>query len=392
MLGVSYVSNFLETVNSFGNIGPGASGSALIDQNNRVVGSLTLGRTTSDPSGYGACPVSSPAAPDGTNGVADFTALAAVWNSTADTTSTTGSLTLKDVLDPGATGTTVVPSVPVVNLSLQVSAESLPVGGALDLTWNAPGATGCTAGGGAAGDGWTGSLPAAGTQTLTETQANLVEYSLSCGYPSGRKASASAGVSWTGPTPILQWFGHSQVWTSAPLALSWQSNVGPCAISGGGLALSNQPASGSLTTTQATAGLVEYVLTCGPVNQSASIPADIFYVTPSLVFSANGTDRRIGEVFFLQWDTAATSCTPSGGAPNDGWSNTEILPNPAYGPGASPHLVVSTPGTYTYALTCVGGPTSIQKSVAVTFENNAPYASLQLSKDSSRTRAPRRIG
>jgi len=77
-------------VNQLGNIGPGASGSALIDQNNHLVGSLTLGRTTSDTSGYGTCPASPPAAPNGSNGVADFTSLAAVWNSTADTTSNTG--------------------------------------------------------------------------------------------------------------------------------------------------------------------------------------------------------------------------------------------------------------------------------------------------------------
>ena len=93
-------SNFLETVNQTGNIGPGASGSALFDQKNHLVGSLTYGRQTSDPSGYGACPNPSPPAPNGTNGVADFTALAAVWTATSDTTSATGTATLKAALDP----------------------------------------------------------------------------------------------------------------------------------------------------------------------------------------------------------------------------------------------------------------------------------------------------
>ena len=103
VLGTTYLSNFLETVNQTGNIGPGASGSGLFDQNNHLVGSLSLGRQTSDPSGYGACPVANPPAPNGSNGVADFTSLAAVWNSTADTTSTTGRTTLKSVLE-GAGG------------------------------------------------------------------------------------------------------------------------------------------------------------------------------------------------------------------------------------------------------------------------------------------------
>ena len=108
----STLSNFLETVNQTGNIGPGASGSGLFDQNDHLVGLLTLGRETSDPSGYGSCPATTPSAPNGTNGVADFTSLAAIWHSTADNSSTTGSATLQSVLDPANTGTLVAPSLP----------------------------------------------------------------------------------------------------------------------------------------------------------------------------------------------------------------------------------------------------------------------------------------
>ena len=64
--------DFWEVVNALGNLGPGASGSGLIDQNNHLVGSLTLGRV-GDASGYGSCPASPPAAPNGSNGAADFT-------------------------------------------------------------------------------------------------------------------------------------------------------------------------------------------------------------------------------------------------------------------------------------------------------------------------------
>jgi hypothetical protein len=93
-LGATYLATFWETVNALGNIGPGASGSGLFDQNNHLVGSLTLGRQSNDPSGYASCPVANPPTPDGSNGVADFTSLAGVWNSTADTTSSTGNTTL----------------------------------------------------------------------------------------------------------------------------------------------------------------------------------------------------------------------------------------------------------------------------------------------------------
>ena len=108
VLGVSYVSDFLETVNSLGNIGPGASGSGLINTNNRLIGSLSLGHQSSDPSGYEACPVANPAAPNGANGAAYFTSLAAVWNSTADASSTTGPATIRSVLDPASSGTNIV--------------------------------------------------------------------------------------------------------------------------------------------------------------------------------------------------------------------------------------------------------------------------------------------
>jgi hypothetical protein len=148
VLGVGFISNFLETVNSQGNIGPGASGSGLIDANNRLVGSLSLGRKSNDPSGYEACPVSPPAAPNGSNGVASFTSLAGVWQSTADTSSSTGAATVKSALDPAGSGTTVVSSTPAVNLNFAASSYSLTDAQPLVLNWNAVNATQCTATGG----------------------------------------------------------------------------------------------------------------------------------------------------------------------------------------------------------------------------------------------------
>ena len=76
---MSYVSNFWETVNATGNIGPGTSGSGLFNQNNALAGSASLGRAAaSNSTGYEACPVGNPSAPDGSSGAADFTSLAAV--------------------------------------------------------------------------------------------------------------------------------------------------------------------------------------------------------------------------------------------------------------------------------------------------------------------------
>ena len=376
VLGSSYLSNFLETVNQTGNIGPGASGSGLFDQNDHLVGSLTLGRQTSDPSGLGSCPATTPSAPNGTNGVADFTSLAAVWNSTADNSSTTGSSTLKSVLDPGNTGTLVAPSQPAATIDFSpFTTDILFTGGTRAITWSAANATQCVAAGGVAGDGWTGTLAASGTVLVTETTTGTVTYTLTCSFSGGRSGKASTSLVWV-DQPELNFNVPYVVWTTRPAVLSWSSNVTPCAISGGGLSLTGLPASGATTTTQATAATVDYRLTCGPANDIDSRDETVQYVTPSLIFEANGTDRLLGQPLALQWITQADSCVPSGGAPGDGWATNAFGLNDGV---AQYTPYVTTAGTYTYTLTCSSGPISLQQSTTVTFESNAPSVTASVS-------------
>ena len=89
----------------------------------------------------------------------------------------------------------------------------------------------------------------------------------------------------------------------------------------------------------------------------------------------------MGQTFFLQWATAADVCTPSGGAANDGWANTEFTGVAATSAVRSIRQV-TTPGTYTYTLTCSTGSVALSQSVTVTFENNAPYVTASLSTPS----------
>jgi hypothetical protein len=370
----TYTSNFWEVVNALGNVGPGASGGGLIDQNNHVVGSLTLGRV-GDASGYGSCPVNPPAAPNGSNGVADFTSLAAVWNSTADKTSNTGSLTLKSVLDPASTGTLVVPSMTAAPITFTTSSATPEDGNTVQLSWNVPNATQCTASGGLPGDGWSGTLPGSGTQNVSESVGADVSYKLTCSLSGGGSVSSSVKVSWYGSVPFVQlYIARTYVWTTRPATLQWTSNVSPCAISGGSLSLTGLASAGSTTTTQATTGDVTYTITCGSGPTATSQSQTVTYITPSLQFVANATDRLQGEPLSFVWVTWADSCTPSGGAPNDGWATT------AFGDQVymfSPR--VSTLGTYTYTLTCISGPLSVTQSIVVTYENNAPYVTASLS-------------
>lgn len=376
VLGSNYLSNFWETVNQLGNIGPGASGSGLFDQNDHLVGLLTLGRETSDPSGYENCPLPSPPVPDGTNGVADFTSLAAVWNSTADSSSSTGNATVKSVLDPGNTGTVVVPSEAAAAITFTPhTTDIFYVGAQAQIQWSAANATMCTADGGVAGDGWTGALPNAGSQVVVESTTGTITYTLTCQFPGGRTGSASISLQWVVQATV-QISAPFALWAGTPATLRWTSTVAPCALSGGTISLTDLPASGNVTTTQATAGDVTYNITCGPVNDSDSSAALVHYVTPNVTFAANGTDRLLGQNFFLEWITEANSCTPSGGAPNDGWATTAIHWN---GDASEFSPNVTTAGTYTYTLTCSSSSISVQKSVTVTFENNAPFVAASLS-------------
>jgi lysyl endopeptidase len=382
VLGTTYVSNFLETVNQLGNIAPGASGGGLFDQNNHLVGSLSLGRQTNDPSGYGSCPVPNPPAPDGINGVADFTSLAAIWNSTADFTSSTGNVTIKSILDPANTGTLVVPSSQVANLTFTASTQTISVDQSATLSWTAPNATQCTAGGGVAGDGWSGTLAASGSLSVTEAVASTTTYTLTCTYSGGRTAKASTTVTWVAPNAVVYLTATpATAWATRPTTLTWTSNVAPCSITGGSLSLSNLSSSGTTTTTQATPAVVTYTLSCGSPGQSASDAAQVTYVTPSLVFNANGTDRLLGQTFFLQWSSLADTCTPSGGAPNDGWVNTDFTGSSAASGGAF-YPDVTALGTYTYTLACSSGALSVSQSVTVTFEDNSPYVTASLSTSS----------
>ncbi len=372
---------FLETVNQTGNVGPGASGSALYDQNNHLVGSLTYGRDTTDPSGYQSCPLPTPPAPDGANGAADFTALAAVWNSSGDTTSATGAATIKSVLDPAGTGTLVTPSAPAAAITFDASVSTQVYGQPLVLTWSASGASQCTASGGSAGDGWSGSLPASGHLSLTESASGAATtYTLTCSYAGSRTANASVSVTWEGPAPQLTLTATpTAAWTTRPVSLTWSSNVTPCALDGGSLALTNLPASGTTTTTSATSADVTYTLSCGPGNNRGVVAALVQYTTPSVILEADGTDRRLGENFQLQWQSFADMCTALGGAAGDGWAGNSFVGGASVGIFVP---VVSVAGTYTYTLSCSAGTLVQQGSVTVTFENNAPYVTATLAPGS----------
>jgi hypothetical protein len=170
---------------------------------------------------------------------------------------------------------------------------------------------------------------------------------------------------------------NAEVWTTRPVDVQWWSNVSPCTLTGGSTSLSNLPATGTTTVTEATPGTYDYTLTCGTGFNVATGHGTAVFVTPAVLIYANATDRRLGSAFSLTLTAYADSCTPTGGAPNDGWATAQLV-------GAQNHAgflpVVTTAGTFTYGAVCSSGPLSASGFVTVTFENDPPYAMLTADK------------
>jgi hypothetical protein len=374
-LPVTYVSNFWDVVNRTGTIGPGASGSALFDQNNRVVGSLSLGQTagaTAD--GYTQCPASPPPNPTIQNVVASFTSLAAVWSSTADPTSSTPEI--KQALDPNNTGTLVVNSITArAAVRLTASQLAVSVGFETTLTWSAQGASSCTASGGNRGDGWAGSLPSSGSQQVRETATGDVTFGIKCTYQDGHSSTAQIKVTWVPPNPLANLFAPSEAWAGGSWPLTWSTNAPPCQLTGGSAARTLTGSYGTISVTESTPGQYYYHITCGSGTQTANEDAFITIVTPSVNFNPNTTDLRLGQALELRWFSLANSCTTGGGIANDGWSGAQL------GGGGFVSLWPAAVGSYTYTLNCAQGAASAQAAVTVTVENNPPYATLSVSSN-----------
>jgi hypothetical protein len=380
LLGAPYTADLLRVVNAKGNVAPGASGGALFDQNDRVVGSASVALRSTDPSGYGVCPSPTPQPPSSTAAVAGFTSLAAVWTSTADPTSSTPGVTLKSILDPAGTGAAFTDGAAAFSMDFTSSSYSLATGETATLTWSAPGTTACTATGGASGDGWAGERPATGSLQLTNTQAAVTTYSLACRTPGGRRVTGALKIRWGNPTPGVRVSAPFAAWTTRPARLTWEANVSPCSINGGTVATASLASSGSIDVTQATPGLTTYRITCGRPGATAESAANIEFVSPAMSFRANGTDRLMGEPFELEWQSHADTCIPSGGAPNDGWTTTAFGRADSFAT-FSPRVTV--PGTYTYTLTCSSGPIALTRQLTVRFSDGPAY--VELSSDRTTT-------
>jgi len=378
-LNVGFESTFWDLVNQIGSIAPGASGGGVFDANNHLVGTVVRGvAQSSQVNSPGVCPVVPPPAPSPQTATGFATAFSGIFASTADPLSTTGAATLRSVLDPQATGALVLDGQWHPMAFTASSAASL-TGTLVTLTWDAPGAASCTASGGAAGDGWGGSLAASGNLALTEYNPGAVAYNISCPTAVGQ-SSAQVTVSWSlaAPAATLQVASAPNTFVGSAIQLSWSSTVTPCVATGGSPGdgwAGTLAGYGTLAVTESTAGTFTYGVTCGSGARSASAQTQFTFVGPSATLQDGGVSLvNIGQPITLTGSGNGVSCTTSGGASGDGWTGVNFLNLGLY------TLTEQIPGTYTYTLTCTGnGTATASASVTVTFSNGPPQVTLSTS-------------
>jgi len=370
---VNYESTYWGVMNSLGSIGAGASGGALFDPDNRVVGVASLAYLQEGEGSDGFCPLTPTPAPTADNATALYNALSEVWDSTADTTSSTNPVTFKTILDPDGTGQRVLDG-----FAYQSGATLFPsntfmfTSEPVQLTWNAPGASSCTASGGTAGDGWAGVRPANGTVEITQYVGGNTRYLIRC--PTGnRVAVASTLITWSEQAPgVFIGTDLNSPFAGETFKLFWHATVTPCVASGGiagdGWA-GSQPTRGQMIITASQIGQFTYTLACGTGTRTASTSFAIEVRPPVAFLTSDASGLRIVQPVNLFWG-GVLPCTASGGTPGDGWIGTLTSP-PSF------RTVTETaPGSYTYTLTCGHSPFAANASVTVTFTNGAPAVTL----------------
>jgi hypothetical protein len=380
-LSIAYDSMFWGVVNGLGNIGAGGSGSSLFSANNQVVGSASLAQLVAGENTAGVCPVQPPPTPSPSTVRALFTALSGAWTSTADRTSSTGNKTLKSVLDPASTGQLQLPGIATQPIILTASSTFANTGDSITLTWNATGATSCTAWGGSTGDGWAGTKATSGSVQLTDLIGGTATYALNC-LIGKQLGAASVAISWNYIAPFVIFTGASQypITLGVTTQMSWQTNVQPCVASGGvsgdGWA-GAQPTSGTFVATVTKTGLTPYTITCGAGSRTATSSVYVYGVEPYITLVSSVPQIMAGSSFQLNWFGYGTGapCIPSGGSASDGWAN----PNAGFDQNGSTNITEPVAGTYTYTIGCSGGGETATSSQTVVVTSGPPALSLTAS-------------
>lgn len=292
--------------------------------------------------------------------------------------------------DAGNLNQTVVPPppAPTVNFSAP-SPSTVAPGGSFTLSWTTTNAKICTASGGSGADTWNGSEPLNGTVTLTasNTPGNY-NYTLTCTGDGNQSSTGTAAVTVSAPAPgglpiftVPLTATPNSVGLGGTFQMTWATDKATsCAASGtwsGNEPTVSPSPNGVTVTAPSTAGVYAYVLTCtgdgGNVSQIVNVTVGSPTIAPpAFTTGLTATPSTVppGGNFSLSWATSgATSCTASAGSGSDGWNGSS---QPTSSPsGGVPLTAPTTPGSYSYVLTCAGAGGSTAQSTVVTVSASA---------------------
>ncbi|MGH8539238.1 MAG: beta strand repeat-containing protein [Stenotrophobium sp.] len=279
----------------------------------------------------------------------------------------------------GLSGNGALPTIGSFNLTPTV----VQPGGTATLTWATANATACAASGDPSNGNWTGAQPtsnAAGTTIGPYTQSGTYSYVLTCTGPGGSASAVQTLMVGAVAAPTVSLVPGSaliQPGSATTLTLS-STNSTACTGSDNSPVTPDQFAGSqppNTTTTVSTGNLPQgsytYTLTCtgpGGTGSAATTITSSSSAPPSVSFNTPSQKIQPGNTATFSWTTVgATSCTASGG----NWSGAQSTS------GSFTTPVLTTPGTYTYLLSCTnsGGTTTGQTQVIV---NNNGLPTVQI--------------
>src|SRR5260370_25315019 len=120
---------------------------------------------------------------------------------------------MQQVRDPNNTATLGVDSISgPATVRLPPSQLAVGIGATITLSWSAVGASSCTASGGTAGDGWSGTRSASGNQPIEESATGPIIYGISCTYPDGHQSADQVTVIWLSSSPAASVSAPAEEW------------------------------------------------------------------------------------------------------------------------------------------------------------------------------------
>ena len=261
----------------------------------------------------------------------------------------------------GPDGTTIgsatLTVIPLPQITLTFTPSSIPVGGTSTMTWTSSNTTSCVASG-----SWSGAEPTSGSQTIGPFPAGLYLYGLTCTGPGGSTSNTQGITVFVPPTATIT-VTPSSVPSGTAVSLTWSStNASSCQASGawsGPISVS-----GNASFTPTASGSFTYGITCmGPSGGTVSANANLMvYGQPAASLTLSAPTIIAGGTATLTWTSSqTTSCIASGA-----WTGALEV-------SGTRSITQSTPGSYTYNLTCTNPVGSVETSAKLTV--NAPASS-----------------